>query len=162
MNNDPVYQKLQEIRWRRPLTPAEQAELHTWLADHPEAAADQSLETALDEVFARLPPAPVPSNFTARVLLAVEREDRTAARPRDRAWLWRVLIPRVAVAMVVMGSAAWGYQRYHAQQLTIIGNSIATVAGAPLPSPDALVDFDVAQKLDAAPAADRELIALLQ
>ena len=42
------------------------------------------------------------------------------------------------------------------------GNSIATVAGAPLPSPDALVDFDVVQKLDAAPAADRELIALLQ
>ena len=40
MNPDPVYQRLRETGWRRPLTAAEQAELRAWLAAHPEQQAD--------------------------------------------------------------------------------------------------------------------------
>ena len=36
MNPDPIDQRLRESGWRRPLTETEQAELHAWLAAHPE------------------------------------------------------------------------------------------------------------------------------
>jgi hypothetical protein len=39
MNQDPVYNRLRELSWRRPLTENEQAELRAWVAAHPEAQA---------------------------------------------------------------------------------------------------------------------------
>src|SRR6185295_18846010 len=104
MNNDPVYQRLREIAWRRKLTAAEQAELRAWLATHPEATAECEIDFALDDALAPLPDAPAPSNFTARVLQGIEREAmQSAPRPKNWAWVWRVLVPRAAVAMVVVG-----------------------------------------------------------
>ena len=72
MNPDPVYQRLRELGWRRPLTAAEQVELRIWLAAHPEAQAEAEAEAALNQALTRLPAAPVPSNFTARVWQAIE------------------------------------------------------------------------------------------
>jgi len=102
MNQDPVDQKLRELNWRRELTAAERAELRTWLAAHPEAQADWQTEAALSKFLARLPDAPVPSNFTARVLQAVERETRTSERAPQRARWWHVFLPRAAVAASVV------------------------------------------------------------
>ena len=88
MTNDPIYNRLRELSWRRELTAAEEAELRAWLAAHPEAQADWEAEAGLNEALRQLPDAPVPSNFTARVLQAVERE--AALRERRRGARWRV------------------------------------------------------------------------
>lgn len=170
MNTDPVYQRLLEISWRRPLTAPEQAELDAWLAAHPEVAADQSLEEALNAAFARLPQAPVSSNFTARVLEAIEHEEAASGHQRwSPGWLWRVLVPRIAVAMVVVGSAgSYGYHHHLVSQREGIAKSITVIAGVPaLPAPEILADFDVIQKLNTSAGAseagaDKELLALMQ
>ena len=65
MNTDPVNQRWRELAWRRRLTEAELAE---WRAAHPESAPDAETEAALSDALAALPDAPVPSNFTARVI----------------------------------------------------------------------------------------------
>jgi len=48
--------------------------LREWLAAHPEAQESLDLETGLTEALRKVPDVPVASNFTARVLQAVERE----------------------------------------------------------------------------------------
>ena len=101
MTNDPIYNHLRELSWRRKLTGAEEAELRAWLAAHPEAQADWEAEAGLNAALGRLPDVPVPSNFTARVLQAAERE--AAAELRRPGWKWRVWprlrwLPKVAFA----------------------------------------------------------------
>lgn len=164
MNNDPAYQRLREIGWRRKLTEVEQAELRAWFAAHPEAAAEQEGESALNDALVRLPDASVPSNFTARVLQAIEREEKQATPcSRDWAWVRRFFVPRTAAAMLVLGVGAYAVQQYQVKQRTIIGDSLVTIATVPtMPSPQALEDFDAIRKLDSDSAADKELIALLQ
>lgn len=161
MNNDPVNQRLRELAWRRKLT---EAELAQWRAAHPEAAADAEAEAALSAALAVLPDAPIPSNFTARVLQELERESRRpAARRRDWLWLWRVLMPRTALASVVVGVSLFAYHRHQIAERLAVGDSIATVAGVEsLPSPLILEDFDVIRRLDTTPPADRDLVAWLQ
>ena len=113
MTNDPIYNRLRELSWRRKLTAAEAAELQAWLAAHPEARADWEAEAGLNEALGRLPDAPVPSNFTARVLQAVEREAAAELRRRRtwQVWLrWRWL-PKAAVAAVVLGAGLVSYQQ---------------------------------------------------
>src|SRR5262245_27418143 len=105
--NDPLEKKLREISWRRKLSPAEEAELRAWLATHPDAEAEWKAEAGLNEILERLPNAPVPTNFTARVLEAIEREE--AAEARRREWKWRLLLPRAAVAAVIFTVAGLGY-----------------------------------------------------
>lgn len=164
MNNDPVYQRLREIGWRRELTQAEQAELRAWLAAHPQAAIEHEIEMALDDALVRLPDAPLPTNFTARVLQAVHREERPST-PRSRDWTWilRVLVPRTATAMLVLGVCGFAVHQYRVKQHVVIGDSLVTIATVPtMPSAQALEDFEAIQRLDSDPAADKELIALLQ
>ena len=72
MNQDPS--ELRELLSRRPLRPAEQAQLEAWLAMHPEARADWAADAALSALLARLPEQPAPSNLTARILAEIERE----------------------------------------------------------------------------------------
>ena len=69
--------------------------MRAWLAAHPEAQADWEAEAGLSEALGQLPDAPVPSNFTARVLQSVERESAAERRRRSRKWqLW----PQLALA----------------------------------------------------------------
>jgi hypothetical protein len=161
MNNNPVYQRLRELAWRRRLTEAELAE---WRAAHPQAAAEADAEAALSDALAALPNAPVPSNFTARVLQRLEGDARRPSpRKRDWFWVWRVLVPRAAVASLVVGASLFAYHRHQTAQRIAVGVSIRTVAGVrSLPSPQILEDFDVIQRLDTTPPADRELLAWLQ
>ena len=159
--NNPDYQRLHELAWRRRLTEAELAELR---AACPEATADSEAEAALSDALARLPDAPVPSNFTARVLQGLARETlRPAPRRRDWSWVWRVLVPRMAVATFIVGASLFGYHRHQVAQRTAVGESMMTVSAVQsLPSPQILEDFDVIQKLDTTPPADKDLLALLQ
>ena len=163
MNDDPVYTRLREAGWRRKLTPAEEAELRAYLAAHPEARPDWETETALGEILMRLPEAPVPSNFAARVLQCVEREVAGRERPWRRGWSWPALAPRVALAAAVAGLGLVAYQQYEVAQRTALArNLVAVLDVESLPSPEVLADFDAIRRLNKAPAADEELLALLR
>jgi anti-sigma factor RsiW len=77
-----------EVVARRGLTVEEQGRLEAWLAAHPEERAHWQEETRLTALLLRLPPAPMSSNFTARVRHEIER---AARRPTPAGFLrWRV------------------------------------------------------------------------
>src|SRR5260370_13197637 len=106
MGTDPFYEKLREISWRRKLNSAEERELRDWLATHPEAQESLEFETGLTEALGKMGDVPVASNFTARVLQAVERETKAEARAQESQWnIWRRLprwLPKVASATVAV------------------------------------------------------------
>lgn len=163
MNPDPVYQRLREISWRRALTETEQAELRAWLAAHPEQQSDTEADSALSQALAKLPDAPMPSNFTARVLQAIEREAATAARTAGRTsapW-WRILIPRIAVATVVVGISAMAYRHNQAVKREELADAakdlVAVAAAAPSADLTVLEDFEAIRSMS---QADAGLLAL--
>lgn len=163
--SDSLYDKLRETGWRRKLTPSEEAQLRAWLADHPEARADWQVEAMLSESLDRLPDAPVPTNFTARVLQAVQRESSTVRRRGwTWRWSWRSLLPKAAVAALVCGVAIFGILSSVAStKRTKLAQSVAAVSEvSSLPAPDILEDFDAIRQLNAAPRPDNELLALMQ
>jgi len=160
MKDEPLQNRLRELAWRRKLTEAERKEL----SSQPEAQADLELESRLSDALARVPDAPVPSNFTARVLQAVEREEARGARTPGWSWYWRVLIPRVAMAAAVVGLAGLAYQQHQLEKRAQLAKDVALLADAqPLPSIEALKNFDAIQRMSqTTPQADDKLLALLQ
>ena len=165
MNPDPVYQRWCELSWRRPLTAPELAELRAWLIAHPEAQADAEAEMALNQALARLPDAPVASNFTARLWQTIERDETAkvrAAAPR-RTWWWRVLVPRFTVATVVVGSGLLVYRHNESVQQVEFAKSFLAEAGATsLADPKVIADFEVICQLSPPTVADEELIKLME
>jgi len=162
--NDP-FNKLRETSWRRKLTPAEAAELRAWLAANPAARDDWEADAALSRVLDRLPDAPVPSNFTARILQVVEMENAMAqpTAPLRRPWLWHSLLPKMAFAVAVVGLGLLSYHEARAMRRAQLARGVATVSGvASLPSPEVLKDFEAIRRLTAAPPPDTELLALLK
>ena len=112
-------------------------------------------------LLSRLPDAPVASNFTARVMRAVELEE---ARPSRRwnfsAWNWHALLPRLAVAMVVIAAAGLVFQRHetNTRREQLVKN-VALVASA-MPSVEALQNFDAIRRMSQPVHADEGLLAL--
>jgi len=166
MTHDPIYDRLRELSWRRELTSAEAAELQAWLAAHPEGREDWEAEAGLTEALGRLPDAPVASNFTARVLQAVERETAAKQRRRQRNWQftgWLRWLPRTAVAMLVLGACLISYHRLYGPQYKELVQSVAAVSRvSSLPGAEILKDFDAIRVLNPTPAADEELLAVLK
>ena len=165
--NEFDYKTLLEKRWRQKLTPAEEASVRAWLAQHPESKADWDLETQLADALDKLPDAPVPSNFTARVLQAIEREEAAVPRPSaNRArWFLRVLLPRTAVAAVALGAAVLtlNYRVHTAARRAELVQGVKVVTGvSSLPSPEILQDFDTIRQMPASTGPDPELIALMK
>jgi len=166
MTNDPIYNELREASWQRKLTNAEEAQLRTWLAAHPEAKADWEAEAGLNTALGGLPNVPIPSNFTARVLQAVEREAAAEQRrpPSNWAsWLRVRWLPRVALTATVVcvgvGSCLL-MQDAHNKRL---GEGVAVVSTVPsLPGPEILKDFDAIRASNPTSAADEQLLAVLQ
>lgn len=164
MNPDPDYQRLRELSWRRPLTTAEADELRGWLAAHPEAPAETEAESKLTQALARLPDAPVPSNFTARVWQTIEQDAATsgrAARPRAAGW-WRVFLPRFALATFVVGAGFLVYRHNQAEQQAEFVKSFLAVAATSLADPKVIEDFDVICQLSPPTAVDEELLNLME
>jgi hypothetical protein len=167
MTSDPTYDRLRELSWRRKLSAGEAEELRAWLAAHPEGMRDWEVEAGLSEALGQLPDAPVPSNFTARVMQAVERENAGEARRRRKGWQfwthWRWL-PRVAVAAVVLLAGIISFeQATKATRRAEYAKSVAAVSEvASLPGPDVLKDFDAIRVSNPSPAADEELLAALK
>jgi len=160
MKNELPQNPLFELTWRRKLTDAEKAGLRA----NPEARADLELESRLSEALARVPDAPVPSNFTARVLQAIEREEARGAQTWSWFWYWRTLVPRVAVAAAVVGFAGLAYHQHEFDQRVALANDVALLAQAqPVLSFEVLRNFDAIQRLSqTTPRADDELLALLE
>ena len=120
---------------------------------------DEPLE--LRELLSRLPDAPVSSNFTARVMQAVEREELQAARTRGWRWNWHALLPRAAVAAVMVAAAGFTFYQHEVfNQRAALAQSVALMAQAPLPSVDALQNFDVIRRMSQPVHADEGLLAL--
>ena len=165
MRNDPHYERWREISWRGKLGPEEEAGLSEWLSAHPEAQADWESEAALNELLTALPNVPVSSNFTARVVAAAERENQKQIRGAGgyvAAPWWRRWVPKAAcVAVVLAGLLSYNY--IQSVERAERAQSLATMSQlAALPTPEVLNDFDAIAALSATPAADDELLKLMQ
>ena len=172
MTEDPGYIRLREASWRRQLTASEQAELRAWLKQHPEAQEEWGAEAGLSDALGELPDVPVASNFTARVLQAVEREESAVGRwkaPTTSRWEgWWHWVPRAALGTLLLGAGLFAFHQLsefqaRAARSREVALSVAAVAEVKvLPGPDILKDYEAIRVLDQTPAADEELLALLQ
>jgi len=154
MENKPS--NLPESLWRRKLSAAEQAELS--------AQPELQTEARLTDALTKLSDVPVASNFTTRVMDAIDREETLAARAAAWHWNWRSLFPRLTVAAAVLIFAGMSIQRYEASSHhNAMIRTVAMVAGASSqPSVDALENLDVIQRMSQSAHADGDLLAYLQ
>ncbi len=167
MKNEPLFEQLREASWRRNLTPAEEAQLRQFLASHPEAQPEWDAEAALNESLKRLPAAPVPSNFTARVLDALGEDAMAEGRAERHSWLrWQFRLrwlPRAAVATLIVGLGLVTYRHEQLETRKARAESLVAVERVKvLANPELLENFEAIQAMSQAPAADDELINLLQ
>ncbi len=121
----------------------------------------ENVQGQLRGLLSRLPDVPVSSNFTARVLQAVELEELRGSRWRIVNWNWRVFFPRVAGTVAVVGFAAVGfYQHEISVQRTMLAKSAVLVDQTGPVSMDALKNFDAIQRMGQTAHPDDELLAL--
>ncbi len=159
MKEPDLQNKWRELVWRRKLTDAERAELRA----RPEVAAELDLESDLSEMLAKTPDVSVPSNFTSRLMQTIELEDSHHSRLWNFRWNWHALLPRIAVTAAVVLFAGLTLRHYElaARRSTLARNVAVVASSQPLPSVDALKNFDVIQRMSQ-PRADEELLALMQ
>jgi len=159
MKDKPTSEELRELLWRRQLSEAERARA----AGSPELRADLDLEARLTQALEQLPTVPVSSNFTARVMQTIDREE---ARPRAATWSWSWTrwLPRVAVTTAVVAFAAFSWQHHEVSaRRALLAQSLAQVAGSSaLPGVEALKNYEVIQRMGQAQPADDALLALMQ
>jgi len=162
--NEFDYKTLLEKRWRHKLTAAEEASVRAWLAQHPESKADWDLDAQLSEALEKLPNVPISSNFTARVLQAVEREAKAPQSSSSRMpWFFRVLLPRAAVASLILAVGLVTYREHTSAKRAVLVQGVKMVAGvASLPDPDTLQNFDIIRQLPASMGPDRDLIEAMK
>ncbi len=162
--NESEYQNLIEASWRRPLTPGEQAALDRWLAVHPERQQDWELNESLNDTLARLPDAPLASNFTRQVMLAVEREQAAARRKPGlfesfTRWL-RLPAPKLAWALGLVAVGWIGLYQHRSGARHDLAKGIAVMANVTaISNPNVLEDFDAIERTSA--GEDDELYAVL-
>jgi len=164
--NDPLYQKLLEASWQRPLNSEEEAELQAYLAAHPEAQAEWEEDILLTQQLRQLPAAPLSSNFTALVLQTVKAE---AGKPRRAAtsfgWLAWVgqYLPRAASAGLALVLVITGGYQYRASSRAQLAKSVAALLPVTPLNPEILQDFDAIVQLSQAPTvADEDLLGALE
>lgn len=121
----------------------------------------QNAQRQLRELLSRLPDAPVASNFTARVLHAIEAEEMRRSGWHLMGWNWRVFFPRITVTAAAAGIAAVAfYQHEIAAQRHEIGRDVYVVASQPMPGIEALKNFDAIQRMGQTARPDEDLLAL--
>lgn len=116
------------------------------------------LQNELRELLSRLPDAPVASNFTARVMQAIDLEESRRARKWNFIFNRHAFLPRAAVATVAILFAGLTFQHHELnEQRQRVAQSVALV---PMPDVDALKNFDAIQRMSQPAYADEELLAL--
>jgi anti-sigma factor RsiW len=163
---NPEFNQLIDAAWRRSLTPEEQGRLRRYLAGHPLARAQCDEEVALTRTLNRLAPAPISSNFTARVMQAVERAParRTWLRRLDLdAWLPAGWMPRLALGAAMVCVSLLTIREYQDIQRKQMARDLASVSRlAALPPVDWLRNFDTIDRLNRVKVADEDLLSALQ
>ena len=154
--NESEFNELVEMSWRRPLNTVEEARLQTYLSQHPEAQPLWDSETTLNQFMADLPPAPLSSNFTARVLQALELDLAQAARQRKRSW-WSGSWPRLAWATCFLAVSLLGYVQFEKHNEKQLNRDVATLTTAMPAEPGVLQDFETIHRLGQAPVLDETL-----
>ena len=160
--NDVRKEELIRLSMQRELTIEEESKLESWLATHPEARAQWEEERALSRAIQSLPDVPVSSNFTARVLQAVDA-DHAAETRKERSSPWfRFLLPRIGWAVAVTVLVAVGIRStIRPKPEDVLVN--LPVDFAKLPTPDVLADFDAINQLrQASVTTDDRLLEALQ
>jgi anti-sigma factor RsiW len=157
-------QQLRDALARGPLTPEEREALRAQVAAHPQERADWEAETALTEALHNLPDVPVASNFNARVLAQLNAPEVRRSRFARPSWLVR---PGWSLRLGFAGClllAGWlAYHQVDLRQERQMASSLSTVSKvSTVPSPAILRDFEAIRLLSPAPAADAELLAILQ
>ncbi|HTV76037.1 MAG TPA: hypothetical protein VMD57_03485 [Candidatus Baltobacteraceae bacterium] len=121
------------------------------------------LQNELRKLQSRLPDAPVASNFTARVMRAVDLEESRRSRRWNFIFNWRAFLPRTAVATAAILFAGLVFQQHELNaHRAAFAKNVALVAETPMPSVDALKNFDAIRRMSQPARADDELLALLQ
>jgi len=122
------------------------------------------LQNEMRELLSRLPDAPVASNFTARVLQAVDLEESRRARKWNFILKWRAFLPRAAVATAVILFAGLTIQHHelNAHRAAFAKNVALVVDGTPMPDADALKNFDAIRRMSQPARPDNELLALMK
>jgi len=165
--NESNYQQLLEASWRRKLSAAEEASLEAHLARHPEAQSDWETEASLTQLLTHLPDAPLSSNFTARVLQALDREASAKPRPwRWLVWLQRLAqhpLPKLAGATVFTVLTAFAIGQYQSFRHEKMADGLMRLSHlAATADPRVFEDFDAIQGLSqASTPADDALFAVL-
>jgi hypothetical protein len=162
---DEHYQRIMEAGWRRPLSSDEEADLQKFLAAHPEARQAWGEDAALNRLLQRWPVPPVSSNFTARLMQAVQKA------PVRRSWRdWFELaqwLPEGRAARVAMCSliVCLGLVSFHESQVIHRARTARQLAGvsrvAALPPMEWLKDFDTINGINKVKVADDDLLAAL-
>jgi len=163
---DEHYQRIKEAGWRRTLSGDEEAALQKFLAAHPEAREAWGEEAALTRLMERLPAVPVSSNFTARLLQAVQM---TPVRHTWRdwfapaRWLPESLAGRVAMCSMMVCVTLFSFREYQVIHRVRMAREVASVSRvATLPSMEWLKDFDTINGISQVKVADDELLAALE
>lgn len=159
--NESEYNELRGAGWRRPLAPDEEARLQQHLAAHPDAQADWEEDLALNHLLAQTPDAPLSSNFTARVLHAVELDSAAAGRAREKAmarWWPRHWLPRAAFASLVASLGLLGYRQHELNKRAELVRDAVEVSrlAAKLPNVELWQDFEAINRASLASLADDE------
>ena len=154
---------LRDLKWKYTLNSAEEIQVQQYLSAHPDERAEWVEEARLNELLSGLPDAPLASNFTARVLQAVELESSKESRKRVQP-AWRVglgWVSRLAMAGSIGLVTFVALHQHQASQRMQLAQSVARVSTASLP-PEWLQDFDTIKNLNKASAVDDELLAALK
>ena len=163
---DKLYQEIKEAGWRRALNGDEEAALQRLLAAHPEARQAWVEEAALNRLLQRWPAPPVSSNFTARLLQAVQnapvrrswRDWLAPAQwlPEGRAW-------RVAMCSMMVCLGLFSFRESQVLHRLRMARELAGVSRlAALPPMEWLKDFDTINGISRVKVADDDLLAALE
>ena len=158
-------EELIRLSMQRELTSEEESELEKSLTAHPQERTQWEEERALSRAIRFLPDVPVSSNFTSRVLQAVEMEGAREARKARSGRGWsRFLLPRLGWGMAVTVLVAVGlYYRPTVRPKPEDVLVALPIDLAKLPTPDVLADFDAINQLrQASVTTDDKLLEALQ
>lgn len=120
----------------------------------------QNTQRQVRELLSRLPDTPVASNFTARVLQAIEAEEMRRSRWHGLDWNWRVFFPRITVTAAAAGIAVVAFYQHELTVQRQNLQNVVAVATLPRPTVEALTNFDAIQRMGQTARPDAELLAL--
>ena len=166
--NDQQYQRLKEWSWKRPLSAEERALLQQSFREQPERQADWEREMGLNQLLSQLGDTPLSSNFTAQVLLHIEREEAQLASLRrhrsPRASRQRFGWPRWVIAALALGLGILSVQQYQSGSRAEMARSVERVSTvASVSDVGWLKDFDAIRGLTQAPGTgDDRLLQVLE